>query len=354
MVDTPTSSPDAIRGLDLLLRAVQELAMAHTLDEVVAITRTAARRLTDADGATFVLRDGDQCYYVDEDAIGPLWRGQRFPLETSLSGWSIRHKETVVIPDVYADDRVPHELYRPTFVNSLALVPIRSIDPIGAIGSYWADHHEATPEEMRLLQALADSASVAMAHVGIREELSQRVHVESELSRLSSTDDLTGLLNRRGFWERAAALLDRVRDTGSTAVIAYLDMDGLKALNDTHGHAVGDASIQAVARALTDIAGEHDIVARLGGDEFAALFVDRGPGIERLRQVMLSRLAQTQGVSASIGLCEVEPYDDLSVDALLARADALMYAEKQRRKAVSPPAPQRPQASRWADRPSWW
>src|SRR5688572_23173000 len=90
-----------------LVDIIRDLSTAHTLDEVMRIVRTAARNLTGADGATFVLRDGDKCFYADEDAISPLWKGQRFPLETCISGWVMLNKTPAVIKDIYEDPRIP-------------------------------------------------------------------------------------------------------------------------------------------------------------------------------------------------------------------------------------------------------
>ena len=67
-----------------LVATIQRLSLARSIADIQAIVRTAARRLTGADGATFVLHDGAHCYYADEDAISPLWKGQRFPLESCL------------------------------------------------------------------------------------------------------------------------------------------------------------------------------------------------------------------------------------------------------------------------------
>src|SRR5688572_21632047 len=114
------------RGTGELGVAIHELALASSVDDVMSIVSSATRRPTGADGSTFVLRDGDQCYYADEDAIAPLWKGSRFPLESCISGWTMLHRQPAVIPDIYADDRIPHEAYRPTFIKSLAMVPIRT------------------------------------------------------------------------------------------------------------------------------------------------------------------------------------------------------------------------------------
>lgn len=158
-----------------LVEAVQQLSLARDLAGVMAVVRTAARQLTGADGATFVLRDQGRCYYADEDAISPLWKGQRFPMEACISGWAMLHREAVAIPDIYADPRVPQDAYRPTFVRSLVMVPIRTADPVGAIGTYWARPHAATPDEIELLATLANSTSIALENVQLLAELEQRV-----------------------------------------------------------------------------------------------------------------------------------------------------------------------------------
>jgi light-regulated signal transduction histidine kinase (bacteriophytochrome) len=104
------------------------------------------------------------------------------------------NRQPVVIEDIYADHRIPHDAYRPTFVKSLVMVPIRTVEPIGAIGTYWATPHKATPEEVNLLQALADSASIAMEAVDVFANLEKRVAERTaELAR--RTKELE-LLNR--------------------------------------------------------------------------------------------------------------------------------------------------------------
>jgi signal transduction histidine kinase len=163
------------RGIESLVTVVQEVSHARTLPALMAIVRRAARQLTGADGATFVLRDGNCCYYADEDAIAPLWKGQRFPMSICISGWVMQQGQCAAIEDIYLDERIPADTYRPTFVKSLVMVPIRAQAPIGAIGTYWATPHRPTGEEVKLLQALADSTSIAMENVQLYAELEQRV-----------------------------------------------------------------------------------------------------------------------------------------------------------------------------------
>ncbi len=122
-----------IRSFDVrwrLLEAARDrIAVAETLETLIEVVRGTARAVCSADGVTkaFVLRDGDKCHYVEEDAIGPLWKGQRFPLETCISGWAMLNSKTVAIRDIFADDRIPHDAYRATFVKSLVMVPVRTV-----------------------------------------------------------------------------------------------------------------------------------------------------------------------------------------------------------------------------------
>lgn len=161
--------------LGSLLEAVQDLSLARSLDDVISIVRTAARRLADADGATFVLREDDLCYYADEDAIGPLWKGKRFPMSACISGWVMIHRQATTVPDIYMDPRIPVDAYEPTFVRSLSMVPIREKDPVGAIGCYWAKKTEVSPETLWLIQALANSTSIAIENVRLRNDLERKV-----------------------------------------------------------------------------------------------------------------------------------------------------------------------------------
>ena len=185
---------------DPLLDAVTGLASARDEATVCAIVRKAARALTGADGVTFVLREGNHCYYADEDAIAPLWKGRRFPMATCISGWAMLNKTFTVVPDIYVDERIPQDAYRPTFVKSLAMVPVRRDDPIGAIGAYWARPHAATPDEIGILQSLADAASLALRNVQLDGDLKEALRQErqarrsaEEASRLK--DDFLALLS---------------------------------------------------------------------------------------------------------------------------------------------------------------
>lgn len=336
-------------SLEMLVDAVQALSLARDVDSVAAVVRRTARELTGADGATFVLRDGEHCFYVDEDAISPLWKGRRFPLSVCVSGWSMLNRKSTVIEDIYADTRVPHEAYRPTFVKSLVMVPIRTREPIGAIGNYWAHPHRATDEEVQMLQALADSTSVAMENAQVyselearvqertrqlEEEIGERRRAQAEVERLSRIDPLTGLLNRRGFFDLAEPVFAAAQAEGQRVHLVNADVDGLKQRNDVEGHAAGDALIREAAAVLADSVRRGDILARLGGDEFAALVVsDLDPAALHAR-VHAALAAHNAGrppqraLRFSVGV--VEGGADPNFDNLLAEGDRAMYVEKRR------------------------
>ena len=173
-VKSVLSSPGT-EGMQQLVAIVQRLSLARDLPSIMGIVRRAARELVHADGATFVLRDGDRCFYAEEDAIAPLWKGQRFPLQACISGWAMLNRQAAVIEDIYLDSRIPHDAYRPTFVKSLVMTPIRTVAPIGAIGVYWATQHLASKAEIDLLQALADSTSIAMEAAEVFANLERKV-----------------------------------------------------------------------------------------------------------------------------------------------------------------------------------
>jgi len=154
-----------------LAHTVKQLATCQDMASLVQALSHGARRVASADGATVVLRDGDHCHYIAEDALSPLWTGKRFPLSRCISGWVMLNRLQVGIRDIYGDARIPHEAYRPTFVKSLVMTPVRSNDPIAAIGAYWSTEREASEDELIALQALADSAAVAISNVRLIEEL---------------------------------------------------------------------------------------------------------------------------------------------------------------------------------------
>jgi two-component system cell cycle response regulator len=189
-----------------------------------------------------------------------------------------------------------------------------------------------------LIEALDSGADDYIGKPPIAEELYARLRaaervatMHDELIRLATTDPLTGVLNRRAFFERAREVCARADAGGALSAILF-DIDHFKRVNDLYGHDVGDRAIRAVAQAA---AGEELIVGRLGGEEFAALVdgqgLDRALALaERLRQNMASLKFDTSHgrltLTCSFGVSEWEPGD--TIDFMLKRADVALYAAK--------------------------
>jgi GAF domain-containing protein len=146
-----------------LLEATRaRLDAARSQEEIIAIVRACARAVVSADGVTFVLRDGSRCHYVEEDAISPLWKGQKFPMTACISGWAMLHGQTAVIPDVFADKRIPHAVYRQTFVKSMVMTPVGFSTPVAAIGAYWRDKPIISAREVAAVERLAAMVGEAL------------------------------------------------------------------------------------------------------------------------------------------------------------------------------------------------
>lgn len=307
-------------SVDALIDVVQELSSARQLGEITQIVRSAARRLTGADGATIALRDGDCCHFVDEDAIAPLWKGQRIALDQSVSGWTMLNREAAVIEDVYADERVPHDLYRSTFVASLAAVPVRTADPVGAIAAYWAERHAPGEREVALLQSLADATAAALENVSVRSP--------------SQTDELTGLNSRRAFFDLALDAFQAELEADGECAAVFIDLDGLKHVNDTYGHHAGSELIREAAAALVAISDDRDILGRLGGDELALLRPGGTASAQDLHQAIAEAVAHASradrpfGLAVSVGVSVSRTSEVRTLDGLLSRADMAMTAHK--------------------------
>ena len=168
----------------------------------------------------------------------------------------------------------------------------------------------------------------------------ERQGIQTELRGLSMKDDLTGLLNRRGFLLLAGQQLRVARRHGGAFLLGFVDLDGLKQINDTLGHAAGDCTIAEMAHLLRGCFRQRDLLARLGGDEFAVLATDaaeQGEVVVRARVTAALTAANARpnracGIGCSMGFLSCRASEAVSIEDLLQKADALMYEEKEKRK----------------------
>ncbi len=142
-----------------LVQAIALLDSASGWDDASMILRDHARAIADADGITVVLRQGDEVFYAAEDAISPLWTGQRFRVERCISGLAIMAGEPILIPDIRNDPRVPLNAYLATFVASMAAFPIGRT---AALGAYWRNPGAVDLEAVGLMTRLAAAAALIL------------------------------------------------------------------------------------------------------------------------------------------------------------------------------------------------
>jgi diguanylate cyclase (GGDEF)-like protein len=178
---------------------------------------------------------------------------------------------------------------------------------------------------------VTDADGVPLHFVSQIQDVSERRELESRLREQAEHDHLTGLYNRRRFDEELRRQIGRTARSGEPAMLAMIDLDHFKRVNDRDGHLAGDELLREVGEALAGRLRRSDTLGRLGGDEFAAILVgcDEESG-EAIAHMLVSAVAEVVGanrpVTASVGLARIEAGDDPA--AVLARADEAMYAAK--------------------------
>jgi diguanylate cyclase (GGDEF)-like protein/PAS domain S-box-containing protein len=214
-------------------------------------------------------------------------------------------------------------------------------------GSVWLaeDVTERRNTQQALLRARDDlelrvmerTAELAAANQRLQQEIQERRVAEEQVRHLAHHDVLTGLPNRRLLEDRLEQALVRAKRQHMLVAVLFVDLDRFKAVNDTHGHRVGDLLLQAVAARLRTLLRQADTVARVGGDEFVLILPDvqAKEAIAETAAKLLDSLAQAYliegtvlNVTPSIGI-SIYPKDGAEVEILITRADAAMYFAKQ-------------------------
>jgi diguanylate cyclase (GGDEF)-like protein len=322
------------RSAEILLTFAGQVAQARRPPEVVQVGVQALRRLPEADVACILLIEPEGTLAVADSS------GFTAPEARVLEELRVPAEGS---PELRAFLSTPHEAQvittasdGPFFDGLLAAVGVRVA---GLVGLRCADHvhglafagwrNAATPHlGPRLLDRLKGVG--IQTTIGLdKTELLQQVQLQAQ------TDPLTGLMNRRAFLEELGAAQREVSAKGSVAGLLFLDLDGFKSINDTLGHAAGDALLLQVADRLGTCLGPRDVLARLGGDEFTVLLpAPQGRGAilglaDRILQVMdapVELSGQSLQIRPSIGAALLSPGGGAS--AALQAADAAMYAAK--------------------------
>lgn len=193
--------------------------------------------------------------------------------------------------------------------------------------------------EATLIPERGEAGTEVLGVHAMMQDVTAQKREERRLLHLARVDALTGLLNRTGFHERLDNAIARARDQGSLLALLYLDVDHFKQVNDTHGHAAGDALLRAFATRLGEKVRGSDVIARLGGDEFTVLIealsdvrhAERVAGklVAAMRRPFeLPGEASIVSVGVSIGICLCRG-GLLAANEMLVQADTLLYAAKQ-------------------------
>jgi diguanylate cyclase (GGDEF)-like protein len=170
-------------------------------------------------------------------------------------------------------------------------------------------------------------------HLSRQRTVARLEAARAEIAVMAVSDELTKLNNRRALLVAGARVVTAAQRTGKDVTVLYLDVDGLKAVNDTQGHAAGDALILSVAHVLSSVFATADVLARTGGDEFAVVLSGYGPQETEMLRVRLAAALRQVGASASCGAAYLAAGDrDVTLEQLLDRADLAMYTEKASRR----------------------
>jgi diguanylate cyclase (GGDEF)-like protein len=230
------------RRLRRLVETQNTIAHAELdLNEVIAVVEREARDLTGAAGVVVEVAGG---------------------IDPTLSAESIRRRTTLISDDSETDPRVDRDACRRAGIRSLVVVPL-FLDgrPTGVLKIHSPAPNAFSAEAAQVLTALANLVGGALA----RAEWLARLHERSV------TDELTGLRNRRGWYDELGLALERARCSGQPVSVIALEVDGLREVNDKGGHAAGDRLLVEVASRWPSVLRPADILARIGGDEFAAV-----------------------------------------------------------------------------------
>ncbi len=301
-----------------------------SLDDLATLAVDNATRLTQTDGAMISLRDEDGSYRIraiNKSKMPELRDVTGDPL-VGIALECVRTREAAIVTDYHTHaDANPklHEIIK----SALALPLIAHGELVGTMTLYSGRPRHWGLETLQLFRLYAAQAAIAIANARLL----------SESRRLASDDPLTGLTNRRVLVERLEAETAEARRHGDAFCVILCDVDGLKGVNDTAGHLVGDSVLRSVAGTLRATARTEDVVARFGGDEFVLLLPRTSLESARALVVRLQRELPEQTYTwggrprtlprVSFGIA-VFPEDGMLADQLVAKADERMYEDKAR------------------------
>lgn len=331
-----SQSVSAARSVEELTRPLLEM-----LEAVTGLESTYLTSIDEAQGVQHVL-------YARNSSTMQIPEGLTVPWHDTLCKRALDEGRTFTddVAGCWGDSQAARELNIRTYVST----PVRMGDGTlyGTLCAASANSHVLTPEGERILTLFAYLIGQQVE----REQLIQKLlSANQQLATVAATDPLTGLPNRRALVEALERMFAHGLRQQMGVQIAFIDLDGFKAINDTHGHEVGDQLLMAIAQRLQGLLRAEDMAARLGGDEFvvASLSAHTGQAAEAAQEALAQRIAQaTQGhfdlpgatldyTGPSVGVVTITPDRNHRVEDALRLADQTMYRVKLARRLAHAP-----------------
>jgi diguanylate cyclase (GGDEF)-like protein len=324
----------ALRATGLMDSAPEQV-----FDDLTALVA----RLLRVPMALLSLVDDQRQFFKSARGLASPWAERRqTPLSHSFCQHAVTRGGQLVVTNAPLDPLVADNLAIPDLgVIAYAGVPVEvESQPIGVLCAIDTSPRDWTEDELAALHMLAAMTSRELERLA--ELADELVTAQKLLEEAALKDALTGLYNRRGFFEQANLAMQLADRTRRPLALFYVDLDGMKVINDTHGHAAGDEALRETAAILRASFRATDLVGRLGGDEFVVLAIecaDEASAIgllQRLHDTITDR-NQKDGVSytlaASAGLTFYDPGRGRRyLESLLAECDQRMFVAKQSRK----------------------
>lgn len=315
-------------------RSVEELTR-PLLEMLEAVTGLESTYLTSIDE----IRGVQHVLYARNSSAMQIPEGLTVPWNDTLCKRALEEGRAFTddVPACWGDSQAARDLGIRTYVSK----PVRMGNGAlyGTLCAASTQRRPRTPEAQRILTLFAYLIGQQVE----REQLIQKLLVANEkLAAVAGTDQLTGLPNRRALMQALDRMLAQGRRRQMDVQIAFLDLDDFKAINDTHGHEVGDQFLIAIAERMCSVMRAEDLVARLGGDEFVVVSLSdhAGESAQSAQNALSQRITQaTQGRfdlpgasldygGASVGVVTITPDQQRSTEEVLRAADQTMYRVK--------------------------
>lgn len=315
---------DLLAEIEELRKRVSEL---ERIKEEYALAKTELMK-SEAKYRSLVESTDDSIYLIDRD-YRYIFINKRHLLRLGVS-------EEEIIGRTYGEFHSPEE----------TKVFIENINSVFETGNSLQHEHRSERDGryfLRTLSPVKDQEGNVIAVSVISKNITNIKLMEYEFRKLSLTDELTGLYNRRGFLTVAIQQLKMASRFNGEICLLYIDLDDLKLINDRFGHKEGDVALIETSNVLRRTFRESDIIARIGGDEFAVLAIGTTDSCNNLAARLEENLKDVNSIidrgytlSLSIGTAYCNPQNPSSIEELLIQADKAMYEKKRLKHKVGP------------------